>query len=261
MSGTVLNIADFKRADGRGALTRIAKDKDGNDAIVDFWNDITKLDAVKLEAVLSIAGGESDYDLTLFIRGIEYQGFDRLFYIKHSLSLMSVSLFCRFAVLGAIRGSNFTKISEKCERMPSDMTTVYTSLGFVKTPKKRIDLTILRCTASIPHWCAFYLQKAKVAKKIEDSCPAPLQFPGAASLPMSREVRIQHLNFCVAFSALLPGGSFSLTIYMTAMSAQIPVSDIPVEVLPLLKVSSETESYKLTSDDQNAYGKQVTIKR
>jgi hypothetical protein len=261
MSGTVLNITEAKRADGRGALSRIVKDKSGNDAIVDFWNDVTKLDAAKLEAVMQIAKSESDYDLTSFIRGIEYQGFDRLFYIKHALSLMSVSLFCRFAILGAIRGSNFTKIVDKCEHMPSDMTTAHASLGFVKTPKKRADLTILRCTASIPHWCAFYLQKAAVEKKMQEDCHAALQFPGAASLPMSRDVRIKHLNFCVAFSSLLPGGSFSLTIYMTAMNSLIPITDIPPEVLSLLGVSSITESYTLTSDDQNVYGRQVAIRK
>jgi len=261
MSETVLNLTEIPRADGRGVLTRIVKDKSGSDVIVDFWNEVAKLDSPKLEAILALAKGESDYDMTLFIRGIEYQGFDRLNYIKHALSVMSVSLFCRFAILGAIRGSNFTRIVEKCENMPSDMVSAHASMGFVKTPKKRNDLTILRCTASIPHWCAYYLRKANVEKKLSEACPAALQFPGAASLPMSKEVRMHHLNFCVAFSALLPGGTFSLTIYMTAMSNLIPLADIPTEVVELLGVKSETESYKLTEDDKGIYGKQVAIRR
>jgi len=259
---TVLNLKDLPRAEGGGSLRRIAKSKDGNDVIVDFWHDVSKFDSEKLEAVMKLATADSNYDLTSFIRNIEYQGFDRLFYISHCLSRMSVSLFCRFAILGAVRGSNFTRIVETSEDVPQDMQTAFTSLGFVKTPKKRVDITILRCTASIPHWCAYYLNKAKVDKKIQASdCPSALQFPGAASLPMSRDVRIKHINFCVAFSSLLPGGSFSMTIYMTAMANAIPIADIPSEVTTLLGVSSATESYKLTADDVKQYGGQVAIKR
>jgi hypothetical protein len=261
MSGSVLNLAELPRAEGRGALTRLYKSSEGKESILDFWNDVMALDSVKLEAVLSLAKAHTEYDMTLFIRGIEYQGFDRLAYIKHALGVMSVSVFCRFAILGAIRGSNFLRIVEKCEHMPADMVAAFSSMGFVKTPKKKNDLTILRCTASVPHWCAFYLQKANVEKKMAEECPAALQFPGAASLPMSKKVRFQHLNFCVAFSALLPGGTFSLTIYMTAMSNLIPLADIPLEILTILDVKSMTESYKLTSDDQSTYGKQVALKR
>jgi hypothetical protein len=259
--GTVLNLSGMRQAEGRGSLARIIKDKEGNDTIVDFWYDVTRLDAVKLEAVMGIAKTDTTYDLTAFIRAIEYQGFDREFYIKYCLARMSVSMFCRFAILGAIRGSNFTRILETCENMPQDMVTGFTSLGFVKTPKKRDHITILRCTASVPHWCAFYLQKAAVEKKIAVECPAPLQFPGAASLPMSKTVRLQHMDFCVRFSALLSGGSFSMTIYLTAMSNLIPVSDIPHEVLSILRVASTSESHLLTEDEVSQYGKQVVVKR
>lgn len=242
-----------KRVEGRPALVRQTKTRDGRDAVVDVWADVCRLDNDKLEAVMSVASADADYDLVGFIRGIEYQGFNRLYYIKHALSLMSVSLFVRFAILGAIRGSNFQRIVDTCEVMPQDMINSFTSLNFVKTPKKKDHLTILRNTASIPHWCSFYMIGANIEKKVNCPCPAALQFPGAASLPMSREVRQQHIEFCMAFSALLPGGAFRMSIYLTAMSNPIPVSDIHQSVLTLLKVSSNTESYVLTQDDVARY--------
>lgn len=262
MSGTVLNITEFPKADGGGILRRTVTDKEGAVKIVDFWAHVIKADSPKLEAILKLAVTDSNYDLTHFIRMIEYQGFDRLFYIKLCLSKMSVSLFCRFAILGAIRGSNFKRISERCEQMPEDMTTAFADVGFIKTPKKKDDITILRCTASIPHWCAYYMNKAKVEAKILSSkCPSCIQFPAAASLPMSKEVRISHIEFCIAFSSLLPGGAFKVSIYLTAMANLIPVNDIPTEILSILKVSSAGESYKLTEDEVTAYDSQMVKKK
>lgn len=254
---TVLNLSAMPKGKDGLPLTRKTKNKDGKDIEVDFWGGVVSLDVNKMEAVMKMASVEKEYSLNDFISGIEYQGFNRLFYIQFALTKMSVSLFCRFAVLGAIRGSNFTRILETCENMPADMSNKFTSLGFVKTPKKKDHLTILRCTASIPHWCAFYMMRASVVKKLDMACPASIQFPGAASLPMSREVRIQHIEFCMAFSALLPGGQFRVSIYLTAMSNQIPVADIPEDVLSVVRVSSNAESYKLTDDDLARYSKQL----
>jgi hypothetical protein len=258
---SVLGLENAPRAADGGVLKRIVQLKDGTSSTVDFWWDVVKFDSNKMEAVLKLATSDSTYDLTGFIRGIEYQGFDRLFFIAHALSMMSVSLFCRFAVLGAIRGSNFKKITDSCETMPQDMINAFSSLSFVKNPSKKRDLTILRCTSSIPHWCAFYMLKADVAKKLNMDCPAALQFPGAASLPMSREVRLQHLNFCATFSSLLPNGTFNMNIYLTAMSNAIPLSDIPQEVLSILKVSSISESYALSEGEKEQYTKAVVVKK
>jgi hypothetical protein len=259
---SVLNLEEAPRADGGGELRRVITDTEGKQHIVDFWHDVCRFDSKKLEAVLQLAKVHGEYDLTGFIRTIEYQGFDRLFFIKTALAKMSVSVFCRFAILGAIRGSNFTRIVETCEDMPQDLITSFSGAGFVKRPKKKGDITILRCTASIPHWCTFYMMKAAVSKKIESSdCPAALQFPGAASLPMSKAVRMKHIAFCVAFSRMLPGGGFSITIYLTAMSNPIPIADIPAETLSLLEVNSQTESYMLTEDDVGIYTSQAVIKK
>lgn len=245
------------RIPGKPALTRAI-----NGVEVDLWRNVAKdTDIERLEKILSAAAVDSAYDLVDFIRKIEYQGFDREFYIKHCLNIMSVSLFIRFAILGALRGSNFQKVVDTCEEMPADMVAGFSTCGFVKTPKKRTDITILRNTASIPHWCAFWFQKAGIAKKIPSiDCPAAIQFPGAASLPMKKEVRIQHIEFCQRFSMLLPGGNFNFNIYLTAYNNQIPITDIPQEVLAVLQVASSSESHALTDDEVKTYSSTLTLR-
>jgi hypothetical protein len=258
--GTVLGIGtgQSRGIEGKPSLVMNVRGKE-----LDTWNDVLNgAGAKELEQVLSRAKIDEFYDMTNFIRGVEYQGFDRLFYIKYALSKMSVSVFSRFAIIGAIRGSNFAKIRENCESMPNDLITGFDHCGFVKTPKKKTDLTILRNTASIPHWCVYWCQKADVGKKIPTSdCPAPLQFPGAASLPMSHPVRMKHLKFCVDFSQLLPGGRFNVSIYLTAMRNAIPISDIPQEVLAILEVKSTSENYILTEEDVAPYSKSLIVTR
>jgi len=250
-AGTLLGLARVK---DKPLLVRT---KDGKE--VDFWNQITKLTPANLEVVLNLAKLDVEYDMNAFIQGITYQGFDRLFYIKHALTKISVKHFSQFAVLGAIRGSNLTKIVEKSEHVPQDLLSAFSTAGFVKTPKKRVDLTILRCTASIPHWCAFWMQKAHVPKKmVSESCPAALQFPGAASLPMSKSVRLAHIKFCQTFSNVLPGGVFNANIYLTAFNNMIPVSDVPAEILAILGVSSDDEARAITSEElQDSMSKAV----
>lgn len=249
---TVLGFSENigERVAGEPLLTRSIKGK-----VIDVWSRVMNgAESAILEKIVSMSINDDAYSMVHFIRSIEYQGFDRLFYIKHGLTKMSVSTFAQFAVIGAIRGSNFTKIAETCENMPTNLISAFQTCGFVKTPKKRTDFTILRNTASIPHWCAYWCKKAEIVKKIPTStCPAEIQFPGAASLPMSRNVRFQHIQFCAEFSQLLPGGRFNLNIYLTAMKNAIPVTDIPQEILATLQIGSMSENYILTEQDTQPY--------
>lgn len=264
-AGTKLSMDNksLRKISGAPALQKERKNKEGNWVGIDFWNHVIEgLEVKKLTEILTESQTDKHYDMTAFIRGVEYQGFDRLLYIQHALSLMSVSVFSRFAIIGALRGSNFEKIKDSCENMPADLPAAFTSNGFVKTPKKRKDLTILRNTASIPHWCVYWFRKAGVEKKIPGSgCPAELQFPGAASLPMSREVRMQHIDFCYQFSQLLTGGKFNLNIYLVAMKNMIPISEIPLQTLELLKISAESEAYKLKDEELQQYDQTKQIVR
>jgi hypothetical protein len=249
--GTTLGVPSMRKASGGHALDYERTSSDGKWVPLDLWNTaMTDISASGLSRILEQAKMDVTYSLEAFIRGIEYQGFDREFYIKHALTKMTVSVFCRFAVIGAVRGSNFTRICETCENMPDDLKLAFNALGFVKTPRKRTDLTILRNTASIPHWCAYFMMQANVSKKIaDDECPAYLQFPGAASVPMSRKLREAHIKFCVRFSSLLPGGRFNPNIYLTAYNNMIPLAEIPQELISVLGVSSISEAKALTSEE------------
>lgn len=243
-SGSI--VARSKAVHGKPAAVRLI----GNTEI-DLWNTVIKggMDHIQLDLLLDGIKNDSTYAMGRFISDIEYQGFNREFYIKHALSKLTVSVFCRFGLLGAIRGSNFKKISETCEMMPDDLTRAHSD--FVKTPKKRTDLTILRCTASIPHWITLWMYTNRVPKKIESNdCPAALQYPGAASLPMSKQVRKQHIDFCKEFSNLLPGGTFNANIYLVAYQNQIPVKSLPAGILSVIGVSSGSESYRLTDEEK-----------
>lgn len=217
-----------------GSLMWKIKNPDGSDGTVNIFETVFsdgRMNSERLEMVFNYMEASGKLDFTAFIEGIVYQGFDRLYYIKAALKRVSVSQFSRFAILGAVRGSNFDRIVERCLMMPPDLVLLVKNNTVIKTAKKRDDLTILRFTAAIPHWVAFWLFKVDIAKKIEtQSCPGWLQFPGAASLPMSKEVRLQHIAFCKAFSALLPGGTFNGNIYYTAFSNPIPLKDIPTMI-------------------------------
>jgi hypothetical protein len=248
-----MSLSKLKRVEGNPTLVRI--NPNDKNKTLDFWNNtFSGSDSSRLEVILSLSVTDPFYSMSSFITAIEYQGFDRLLYIKHCLTVMSVSVFSRFAIIGALRGSNFRKICDTCESMPQDLISAHDQLGFVKTPKKRKDITILRNTASIPHWCSHWLLEAGISKKIsQSSCHAALQFPGAASLPMSKSVRLDHVKFCAEFSKLLPGGLFNTNIYLTAMNNPIPLSDIPATVLSILEVKSQSESYALTEVDLEPY--------
>ena len=242
MGGTQLGMEGFN-FDPEHAGQLVKKGDDGREIRVDVFENVFsggELTAKRFELVLNYLHAKSMLNFSEFIEGISYQGFNRLEYIKSSLKKVSVSVFCRFAILGAIRGSNFDKIKDSCLHMPSDLSTLVSRGDIVKKAKKRDDMTILRFTASIPHWVSFWLFQIDVPKKIEsEECPGWLQFPGAASLPMGKKQRLQHISFCKAFSALLPGGSFNGNIYFVAYTNQIPVSDVPTILKEHLGVGAQ----------------------
>lgn len=240
-SGTSLGFGNMTFSEENPLLLK-GRGEDGSSRQLDVFNSVFSggMPSGQLEQLLSYLNAKSQLNFSGFIEGVVYQGFDRNFYIKAGLKKVSVNVFCRFAILGAVRGSNFTKIVSSCVDMPQELITLVNNKTVIKTAKKRDDLTILRFTASIPHWVAFWLFSVDMPKKIEtEECPGWLQFPGAASIPMGKKQRLQHISFCKAFSTLLPGGSFNGNIYYTAYSNPIPTKAIPSMIKAGLGVSED----------------------
>lgn len=216
------------------------------DPNVDYFNrKISKMNPRRLHEI--IQRYQSTFNFNEFIENISYQGFNRAAFISTAMTKITVSQFSRFAVMGAIRGSNFTKIEGNSLKIDDDLKALVRDGVIVKTPKKKDDISILRCTASIPQWCSFFMLSAEVPPKLPDSSlPAFLQFPSAASLPMSADLRRQHIEFSIKFSQLI-GGNFNANIYLAAFNNQIPMSEIPDIVKGRLGVSSTAESMAIST--------------
>jgi len=184
----------------------------------------------------------SQFDALTFVQNIKYQGFNRDEFIREALKRITPHQMLRLGLIGAIRGANFEKILKSSGAVDTDLAQLGVSKVIQRTAKRSSDITILRCTSAIPQWCAHYMAKAGVVKKVPASeCPSWLQFPAAASLPMSSNNRIAHVRFSIAFSKII-GGVFNENIYMAMFNNQLDMSEIPDELKISLGISTREES-------------------
>lgn len=186
-----------------------------------------------------ISSSIDSLDLSAIYESVRYQGFNRGDYLKAALKVMTPSTMIKVAMIGAVRGSNFAKVSETVG-LPSDVKTLMDK-GIILNRKanRTSDVTLTRCTAALPQWSAYALLKAEVPGRIsKSSLPACLQFPAAGSLPMARDVRIAHIEFSAQFSKLI-NGAFKTTIYKAMYNDTVSVSAIPPEVLTKLGVTTD----------------------
>jgi hypothetical protein len=173
---------------------------------------------------------------------IKYQGFNREDFLKSALKHMSPATMIRVAMIGAVRGSNFKKISDT-PNLPQDVKSLMDSGIIINAkPKKTSDITLTRCTAAMPQWTAYSLLKADVPGRIgKSNLHACLQFPAAGSLPMSLAVRTAHIEFSAQFSILI-NGSFKASIYKAMYSDTVDVASIHPEVLVHLSVTKNSDA-------------------
>jgi len=199
----------------------------------DFFNIPLKLkDARELHNI--ILTNHASFRASEYVDNIKYQGFERETFLKAALMKITANQLLRLAIIGAIRGANFKKIVESSSKVDADLVQLHTSGVLKRKAVGSAEITVLRCTASIPQWCAYFLGSAGVTKKIPTlECPPQLQFPAAGSLPMSKAVRLQHIRFCMHFSKLIKG-EFNENIYITMMTNQIPSSEVPDELRLIL---------------------------
>lgn len=189
-----------------------------------FTGDIRELEAVELKAIRD---------------EIEYVGFNRDKIIAKLVATgASAKVIATVAAIGASRGSNFSKLAQ--DKISADVKTFVNShcyMGKEIKGKASDQLTIMRVTTALPNFAAYYLLKVKSPAKIPNHpCPTSLQFPAAASLPMSDRTRKDHVDFCMEFSKRLPNGKFSMDIYNAMMANEIPKEEINQELHSILGI-------------------------
>jgi hypothetical protein len=145
-----------------------------------------------------------ELDLGDFADGMAYQGFD-----KSKIALLAARRLgglrtVKFCLLGGMRGTNLEKIMARSKRVDEDVKEAWRTQKIKAGGTGPEDLTMGRLMATFPEITGHYLLKHNVPKKIQgDACPACLQFPAAAGLPMSHNVRLLHLEFSIRFSFLI----------------------------------------------------------
>jgi len=185
---------------------------------------------------------KDEFDVTSFVDAIKYQGFNRDEFVNSALRRISAHQMIRLALMGSIRGANFEKIAKSSSAIDADILELHTKNIVLRRATKSTDITVLRCSAAIPQWTAYFMGTAGVPKKFGSlSCPASLQFSAAGALPMSAQVRAQHVQFAVHFSRVI-GGDFNENIYMAMVNNMLSLSEVPDQLKAILGVSSNDEA-------------------
>jgi hypothetical protein len=178
---------------------------------------------------------------------VRYQGFDKAEFlkawtVKHGFSM---STMVKVAFIGAIRGTNIEKLrdlfSSPVLAIP-DVATLLTALSAgalsIKTPATRMSpegrqaVTIARCLSVVPHIVCAMMKLAEVPARYSDlPLPGYLQFPAAASLPLSAGRRAEHIFFNNRFSAAISAGRADVgTRQMTIYNQQAATGILPLKM-------------------------------
>jgi len=237
-AGTVPNVPGRYQPDAPSARVIDAPQRGGDQ---DYFNSLmNNMNGKDLHSL--ITRFMDSFDAKSFIDNIKYQGFNRDEFISNSLRVITVHQMLRFALMGAIRGANFPKITQSSSAIERDLKDLVDRNVIVRSARRANDITILRCTAAIPQWAAHFMGQTGIVKKLPGSaCPACLQFPAAASLPMSASVRALHIQFSIHFSRVI-GGVFNENIYLAMFNNQLPLNEIPDNLKLILDVRSESDS-------------------
>jgi len=161
------------------------------------------MEVVSLETFQKILDS-TELDLQEFSDDMAYLGFDKNKIAKLAAKNLGALRTVKFCMLGGMRGTNLGKIVGKSVKLDEDVKWCWDNKKILANGTGPDDLTLGRLLAVFPEITAHYLNKHRVPKKLmECTCPASLQFPAAAGLPMSPHVRMFHLEFAVKFSFLI----------------------------------------------------------
>lgn len=186
----------------------------------------------------------TELDLKDFCDDMGYQGFDKTKVAKQAAKNLGGFLTVKFCLLGAMRGTNLEKILSKSVKPDSDIKTAVDNKKILSKVVDSNSFTLGRLLSTFPEISAYYMLKHQVPKKIPGSaCPAALQFPSAAGLPMNHTVRLQHMEFAVQFSFLISKDKkFHPVYYMAAFNGQTDTKRLSEGVRELVGSPTQAES-------------------
>jgi hypothetical protein len=185
-----------------------------------------------------------EVDLSQFSNDMSYLGFDKNKIAKMAAEKLGAFRTVKLCLLGGMRGTNLGKILDKSVKVDADIKKVYDEQKIKSNGSGPNDLTMGRLMATFPEITAHYMDKNSVPKKLtESACPAALQFPAAAGLPMSHTVRLQHAEFAVKFAFLISGDKkFHVTYYKAAFNGQQLVKRLSQSVNLLCGSPTDSDS-------------------
>jgi hypothetical protein len=191
-----------------------------------------------------------DLDLTEFSEDMSYSGFDKVKMAKLAAKQLGAFLTVKLCLLGGMRGTNLGKILDKSRKIDEDIKKAWENDRILSQGSGSNDLTMGRLMATFPEIVAHYLNKHMIPKKLsDDTCPAALQFPAAAGLPMNHTVRLQHLEFTVRFSFLISQDKkFHFQYYRAAFNGQQEVKRLSTEVQKICGGPTTVESKSFDLD-------------
>jgi len=174
-------------------------------------------------------------DLSAFKSDMAYAGFDKDRFGRLAAARLGGFRTVKLVVLAGMRGTNLRKILEKSVKVDSDVKECFDKSLILSNGTGPDDLTMGRLIAVFPEIAVFYLEKHKVGRKIIScACPASIQFPAAAGLPMSPTVRQQHVEFCREFSKMISKDKkFDPKFYRAAFNGQQSVIRLHDTVLKI----------------------------
>lgn len=173
-------------------------------------------------------------DLADFNDGLEYSGFDRERIGSLCAERFGAKGTAKLILIGVKRGTRLDKILKASVKNDKEVEDWFKK-GLIKAGGKGPDIvSIGRIMACFPDCAVLIGQMFGIRGKFTiPGCPAELQFPAAASLPMSGPVRAAHIEFCKKFGELIKS-PFNPDFYKIAFSAMLPVDQVDSRVLEIL---------------------------
>jgi len=211
---------------------------------------------VQLQQIINAAR----IDLSDFSDGLEYSGFDREKVAQLCAKRFGAKGTAKLILMGVKRGTRVDKILKSSMRVDPDIAKWYKD-GLLKSGGKGPEVvSIGRILACFPDCAVLISRLYQVKSKISSStCPVELQFPAAASLPMSPSVRAEHIEFCKEFGRLIKS-PFNSEFYRIAFNSMVAVNLVDGRVLDVLGNPNDREAKAVDLDVMFGEKKGLKIK-